>query len=165
MAKKYNIHANKSGFKIPESYFNSIETYTLTKLKLNSYLEKSGFKIPKDYFDDFKLETPKVESSSKVIRLQKWTRWTAAAAIVALAILGAFYIDYISPRKNLQFSDLDKEMIENYLDYNLESPDEFIDYRNTSVQSLVEENINTLNDQDIMEYLNDKLEDQDIGDD
>lgn len=165
MSQKHNIHEKNSEFKVPKGYFSSLEDSVLSKLKSDSYTEKTGFGTPKNYFTDFKLETPSKEKSGKVIRLREWSKWVAAASIVAGAIIGAIYIDSISPGKNLQFSDLDDAMIERYLDEHLETPEEFIDFENTSVQNIVEQNIITLNNQDIMEYLNDKLEDQDFDND
>lgn len=166
MTRKQNIHENKnSGFKVPKGYFDSLENSLLTKIKSDSYSEKSGFKTPSDYFTNFKLETPSEEKSAKVIQLRDWTKWMAAASIVALAVIGAMYIDSISPSKNLGFSDLDNDMIERYLDEHLETPEEFIDYENTSLENIIHKNIITLNNQDIMDYLNDKLEDQDYDDD
>lgn len=165
MAQKRNIHGKKPGFKVPEAYFNTLENSVLTKLKSNSYSEKSGFQTPKDYFRDFKLETPSEEKTVKVIPLKEWTKWMAAASIVACAVIGALYIDSISPVGNIQFSDLDNDMIERYLDDHLETPEEFIDYDNTSVINIVDQNIISLKDKDILEYLNDTIEDQDFDND
>lgn len=165
MKQKKNIQANKSGFNLPENYFDSLEDSVLAKLKSDSCAEKSGFSLPENYFADFKPETPSEEKSVKVIQLKEWMRWMAAASIVAFAVLGAIYIDSISPDKNIQFSDLEDDMIERYLDEHLETPEEFIDFENASVENIVEENILTLNDQDIMEYLNDKLDEQEFNDD
>jgi hypothetical protein len=160
MTRNKNIHENNSGYKVPKGYFDTLEESLVNKLKSSSYSEKSGFTVPTNYFSEFDLKTPSEETSPKVIRLKDWSKWIAAASIVAFAVIGAWYIDSISPGKNLQFSDLDNDMIERYLDYHLETPEDYIDYENTSVKKIVEENINTLNDQDIIEYLDDKLEDQ-----
>ncbi|SDG76192.1 hypothetical protein [Psychroflexus sediminis] len=165
MARPQNIHQKRSGFRIPKDYFSSLEASVLTNLKSDTYSKKTGFETPKAYLADFKLETPSEEKQTRVIRLKEMTKWIAAASIVAFAIVGAMYIDEISPKKDIQFSDLNNDMIERYLDTHLDSPDEFIDYENTSVKKLVEENITTLEDKDIIEYLNDKLEDQDFDND
>lgn len=165
MSQKHNIHVENSGFKVPEDYFSSLEDSVLTKFKSDSCSERSGFKTPSGYFTDFKLETPSEEKSVKIIPLKEWTKWMAAASIVAFAIIGAIYIDSISPTKNIQFSDLDKDMIERYLEEHLETPEEFIDYENTSVKNIVEQNMISLKDKDILEYLNDKVEDQDYTND
>ncbi|NEV94029.1 hypothetical protein G3567_07705 [Psychroflexus sp. YR1-1] len=162
MIKTKNIHAKKSGFKVPENYFETLETSVLSKLKSDACVKKSGFKTPEDYFANFKLETPSEEHQTRVIHLREWGKWVAAAAIVAFAIIGALYIDEISPNQDIQFSDLNNDMIERYLDTYLDNPEEFIDYENTSVNKLVDQNITTLEDNDIIEYLNDNLEDEDF---
>jgi hypothetical protein len=141
-----------------------LETTLLKNHKESVCTEKSGFKVPEDYFSSFELQTPKLEKEVKVVQLNNWTRWIAAAAIITFALISALYIDNISPGKNLEFSDLEDDIIEKYLDIHLETPDEFIDYDSTTLGNIIENNIITLNNQDIMDYLNDKLEDQDYDD-
>lgn len=164
MEENKNIHKEKFGFKVPKGYFNSLEDSLLEKVKSETTLHKSGFKVPEDYFTNFKVEFPTEEQPTKVIQFQDWSKWVAAASIIAISILGVLYIDTISPKNNVQFSDLDDEMIEKYLEYNLETPDEFIDFDNTSINTNLNFNITKLKDQDIIEYLNDKLDEQDFND-
>lgn len=162
MEDKLYIQDKKSGFEVPKNYFETLEDSLLNKIKSEAHTEKSGFKIPKDYFSNFEVKIPSEEKPVKVIQLKEWTKWMVAASIVAFAVIGALYIDRISPSQNIQFSDLNNDMIERYLDNNLETPDEFIDFENTSVENLVNQNITELNDKEIIEYLNDKIEDQDF---
>jgi hypothetical protein len=57
-------------------------------------------------------------------------------------------------------------MIEDYLDYTMENPEDFIEYENTSsINTIVNDNIVNLKDNDILEYLNDEIEDQDFEND
>jgi hypothetical protein len=164
MKHKSHINTSKSGFEVPEGYFDSIDQTMACKVKSKSENSNFGYKVPESYFKDFSLAVPLEESSSKVIKLKELSKWVAAASILAFAVLGALYINDISPDENLQFSDLDRDMIEDYLDYNLENPEEFIDYENTSsINSIVNDNIVNLKDNDILEYLNDEIEDQDYG--
>ncbi|MBZ9779145.1 hypothetical protein LB452_09430 [Psychroflexus sp. CAK8W] len=162
MEDNQHIQDRKTGFKVPKDYFETLEDSLLNTIKSESYTEKSGFKIPNDYFSGFKVNIPLEEKPTKVIQLKEFSKWMVAASIVAIAVIGALYIDRISPNQNIQFSDLDNDMIERYLDYHIETPDEFIDYENTSVKDLVNQNISKLDDKDIIEYLNDKIEDQDF---
>ncbi|PKG42336.1 hypothetical protein [Psychroflexus sp. MES1-P1E] len=164
MKHKSHINSSKSGFEVPEGYFDSIDQTMACKVKSKSENSNFGYKVPESYFKDFSLAVPLKESSSKVIKLKELSKWVAAASILAFAVLGALYINDISPDENLQFSDLDRDMIEDYLDYNMENPEEFIDYENTSsINSIVNDNIVNLKDNDILEYLNDEIEDQDYG--
>lgn len=164
MDDKKNIENQKSGFKVPKAYFDTLEDSILDHQKSESITDKSGFKTPDDYFSDFEMKTPSENHSSKVIKLQDWGKWVAAASIVAFTVIGALYIDQISSTQNIQFSDLDNDMIERYLDDNIESPEEFIDYENTSLDNIINKNLTTLDDEDIIEYLNDKIEDQEFED-
>lgn len=165
MLNNNTIQENKSGFKVPSGYWDTLEDSTLTHLKSRLVEQKSGFSVPKNYFDDFELQTPSKENTHKTVTLNTWTRWLAAASIAALAVVGALYIDHISPSKNLQFSDLDKDIIEDYLDEHLETPEEFIDYENTSIKTIINQNIISLQHQDIINYLDDKLDEQDYDND
>ena len=160
MDNSNNIRKNKNGFKVPEHYFESLENSISNQIKTQDISKKSGFHVPKNYFEEFTSELTNKNKKSKVIPLNAWNRWAAAASIIAISILGAIYIDTISPKKNLQFSDLDDDMIEQYFEYNLDSQEEFIDLENTSIKENLDTNISELNDQDIIEYLNDKLDEQ-----
>jgi hypothetical protein len=161
MNKSNNIQDKKSGFKVPENYFDSLENSVLDQIKSKEISKKTGFKTPQNYFSEFTVKLPVEKEETKVIALNSWTKWVAAASIIAVSILGALYIDSISPKKSLQFSDLDNDMIEQYFEYNLDSQDELIDLENTSIKGNLDTNISKLNDQDIIEYLNDKLDEQD----
>ena len=161
MDSSNNIQKNKTGFRVPVDYFESVENSISNKIKTMEMSEKTGFQVPENYFEEFTLELPTKSKNSKVIPLNNWSKWVAAASIVAISVLGALYIDAISPKKNLQFSDLDNDMIEQYFEYNLDSQDELIDLENTSIKGNLDTNISKLNDQDIIEYLNDKLDEQD----
>ena len=165
MSKDNNIYETKSGFKVPQGYWDTLEDSTYIQLKSKSVEKRTGFTVPKDYFKDFKPEHPTHEETIKVIPLATWSRWIAAASIIALAVLGALYIDSISPSRNIQFSDLDNEVIEDYLENHLETPDEFIDYNKTSIKALINQNIISLQSQEIINYLDDKLDEQDYNND
>jgi len=163
MKHKSHINTSKLGFKVPEGYFDSIDQTMACKVKSKSENSDFGYRVPESYFNDFSLSAPPKESTSKVIKLKELSRWVAAASILAFAVLSALHIDDISPDENLQFSDLDRDMIEDYLDYTMENPEEFIEYENTSsINTIINDNIVNLKDNDILEYLNDEIEDQDF---
>ena len=163
MKHKSHINTSKSGFKVPEGYFDSIDQTMACKVKSKSENSDFGYRVPESYFNDFSLSAPPKESTSKVIKLKELSRWVAAASILAFAVLSALHIDDISPDENLQFSDLDRDMIEDYLDYTMENPEEFIEYENTSsINTIINDNIVNLKNNDILEYLNDEIEDQDF---
>ncbi|MFN2262041.1 MAG: hypothetical protein ABR595_08270 [Psychroflexus sp.] len=171
MKNKANISGIKSGFKIPKGYFDDLESRFLEQ-KDNGFEEdkiSSGFKVPQDYFENFDLELP--EDSSKkqprVIQMTPWLKWISAACIIGFGLLGTLYIDSISQAKNnLEFTDLDNELIEDYIEHNIENPEDFIDFKETSdFNYLINENIVNLKDQDILNYLDEHLEDNELNND
>lgn len=171
MKNKTNISGKKSGFKTPEHYFDDLEARILKQTSKNSELEKiqSGFKVPEDYFENFSIELPQDsdKEQSRVIQLSPWLKWVSAACIIGFGLLGTLYIDHISqPKSNLEFTDLDDETIENYIDFNIENPEDYIEIDETSnFNHLINQNIVNLEDQDILNYLDEHLEDNDFNED
>jgi hypothetical protein len=159
-----NIQEKRTGFKVPKDYFESLDTTISKRIQNQSVSKKTGFKVPENYFDEFTVNLPQPQSAPKVIPINEWAKWVVAASIMAFAILGALYIDSISPKQDIQISDLDNEMIEDYLEFHLENPDEFIDSNSLSLDQMINDNLVNLENQDILNYLNDKIEDQDFED-
>ena len=164
MESSNNISEKRTGFKVPDNYFISLHESVFNKIQNDSVTRKTGFKIPDNYFGDFTIQTPESNSSPKVIALDGWSKWLVAASIMAFAILGALYIDRISPKQDVQISDLDQDMIEDYLDFHMENPDEFIDNDNLSLDQMINTNLVNLESRDILDYLNEKIEDQNFED-
>ncbi|WP_127845081.1 hypothetical protein [Psychroflexus aestuariivivens] len=171
MKNKTNISGKKSGFKIPEHYFKELEARILEQKSQDSETSNisSGFNVPKDYFENFNLELPydSDEKQPRVIQLTPWLKWISAACIIGFGLFGTLYIDSISqPKNNLEFTDLDDDMIENYIDYNIENPEDFIDLnKNSNFDDLINKNIVNLKDQDILNYLDEHLEDNEFNED
>ena len=72
MNKKYIHNIKKTGFKVPEDYFNSLEDDILTEITLKEKVSNSGFRTPKDYFktlEDVIIEKVTEQKTSKVISL------------------------------------------------------------------------------------------------
>lgn len=108
MNKEKFQHTKNSGFKVPEDYFDSLESKILDKAKMALPLESkidSGFKVPEGYFDNFK---PKAKSS-KVINLKKVLYISSIAA--AIVLLFALFI----PKSTPNFDGLETAAIETYL--------------------------------------------------
>lgn len=110
----------KSGFTVPENYFNTIENKLLTDLKLKSLDGKKQFTTPKNYFEN--LETTilaKVTSEenkqkeTKIISLQRFIPFTAAASIVFL--IGFYFVNY---NKTITLNDITTTDIENWYENN-----------------------------------------------
>lgn len=110
--KTQNNISKSSGFKVPKSYFKNFE---IQDLKSEKRKYKSGYSVPDAYFDDFKVEIP---HKSKVVQLNEKQKTIAIAASLLL-LLGSLLLGLIlkpqSPKK-LNFSQIDKSVIENYLE-------------------------------------------------
>lgn len=107
MSKKIQ-HIKSSGFKVPEGYFESLDSKLLDKTKTTSLLNNkpaSGFKVPDSYFENFNVK-PKKE---KVITLKQVLYISSIAA--ALVLLFTIFI----PRQEPTFDSLETATIENYL--------------------------------------------------
>lgn len=129
--------SNKSGFKVPKSYF---EDFEIKSLKVEEIQHKTGFSIPEGYFDNFKVEKPK---PAKVIQLNEFQK-TIAVAATLLVLLGTLLIGLLikpKPQQQLDFSKINKTEIMNYLedemmmdhDLYLESENLELDYSNNNL--------------------------------
>lgn len=107
MSKKIQ-NIKSTGFKVPERYFESLDSKILDKTKTTSLLNRkteSGFKVPDGYFENFNVK-PKKE---KVITLKQVLYISSIAA--ALVLLFTTFI----PREETTFDSLETATIENYL--------------------------------------------------
>lgn len=129
---------DKSGFIVPESYF---EDFKIKSLDADQQFDKSGFTVPKDYFANFKVDTP---NSSKLIRLSELQK-TIAVAATLLILLGTLLGGLlISPQaqNQLDFTKINRNEMMNYLedemmmdhDLYLESENLRLNYFNNSIK-------------------------------
>jgi len=111
MESSKNI-SKKSGFKVPESYFDDFDIQTL-KGKKQQHI--AGFSVPENYFENFEVQNPK---PTKIIRLNEFQK-TLAIASILIVLLGTLLIGLLTqpqPQRDLNFSKIDKSVIENYLE-------------------------------------------------
>lgn len=115
--KTPNLHRIKtSGFKTPETYFESLDATILEKLKETSTLntlKTSGFKIPETYFETLETKLLKKVQAPKVIPIwlsKKVIYVTAMAA--SLAILFGWFN---KTANTTSFDTLETTSIETYL--------------------------------------------------
>ena len=148
-----DTYQKKSGFKTPDNYFKE---FKVNKLDL---LTKDQFKVPSNYFEDFKVKTPQ---TSKVIPLKtKAIAFVSSmAAAVALIALAFNYNSKTAPQTT-HFSTIGSSEIENYIEYELENPEDYInssliiDFNNVESSKLSSE--------EIANYLGDDLYDNDYS--
>ena len=115
MNKKHIHNIKKTGFKVPEDYFNSLEDAILSEITLKEKVSNSGFKTPKDYFEaleDVIIEKVTKKDTSKVISLFSKKNLVYASSIAA-AILLLFNLSIFQTDSG--WSNLDTETVENYM--------------------------------------------------
>lgn len=138
---------NKSGFKVPENYFDDFEKRLLKKIESETLPKETGFKVPDRYFDTLedtllqRLHTE--EKSQKVIHLNSRSTWVYLTAIAAcFAIIVSILVRNESIVK--QMNSLKIASIENYID------EGYLDLDSYEVLALLDDedltNINVEND-------------------
>lgn len=155
MKEKKNI-PKQTGFKVPDNYFEDFKVdFSRNEVENSSTLEtikSSGFKTPENYLEDFKVEIPSAEKkTSKVISINRNKVFTfiSTAAAVALFILFIYKEDTIVP----EASELSRLAIEDYLEQNEFDFEIEIDYKNNANLSDFHSQLNTVDNEAILEYL------------
>ena len=155
MKEKNNI-PNKTGFKVPNTYFEDFKVdFSRNEDKNTSILssiKSTGLKTPENYFEDFKVNIPLEEKkATKVISIRRNKVFTfiSTAAAVALFILLIYKEDSVIP----EASELSRLAIEDYLEQNEFDFENEIDYKNNADLSDFHSQLNTVDNEAILEYL------------
>ena len=113
-----NLHNIKqTGFKTPDTYFESFDDILLNQLKLDTHLNDkiaSGFKVPEGYFETFDATVLKQlqKDEPKIITLSFWKKVAFVSGIAAsLAIL----LTVFNTSEDVTFESLETASIENYI--------------------------------------------------
>ncbi|NBC57461.1 MAG: hypothetical protein GVY05_04160 [Bacteroidetes bacterium] len=113
---KSNKHiSDKSGFKVPKSYF---EDFEIKRFDIEKHKQNSGFSVPENYFDDFEVKIPQ---QRKLVNLNEKQKSFAIAASLLL-LLGSLLLGLIlkpKPQQEFNFSKIDQSVIEDYLEYEM----------------------------------------------
>lgn len=112
--KKY-----KSGFKVPENYFDNFEKRLFNTIESETLPKETGFKAPDGYFDNLEdtllQKLNATEKPQKVISLNSRRTWVYLTAIAAcLTIIISMLIKDESIVK--QIDSIKTVTIENYID-------------------------------------------------
>ena len=105
----------KTGFKVPEDYFNNLEEQLLSATKLRDKNPSSGFAFPDGYFENLEeriiQQVPEAEES-KVISLfrNKYVLYVAGMAASILLLFNLSIFDH-----QTSWEDIDTETAENYV--------------------------------------------------
>ncbi|MFI2742858.1 hypothetical protein ACG2LH_08970 [Zhouia sp. PK063] len=152
-----NLH-NKSGFKIPKDYFQSLEEGLLTKLSEEKLPKKSGFKTPNGYFKQLENRILKQTTHKpKVIALYK-KAWYAVAATAAIIIAFLGYQNYTISKSSTDIASTEIMQYVNEGYINIDSDDIMALFDTQDLQN-VNLTSNNLKDSDIIDYLNDNIDD------
>ncbi|MFH4967350.1 hypothetical protein V8G61_04010 [Gaetbulibacter sp. M240] len=116
MMKKNKLNTiKKTGFKVPEDYFNNLEEQLLSAAKLRDKNPSSGFGVPDGYFETLEerimQQVPEAQDS-KVISLfrNKYVLYTAGIAASILLLFNLSIFDH-----QTSWEDIDTETAENYV--------------------------------------------------
>lgn len=166
---KYNP---RSGFKVPENYFEDFESKILDSFcqepNMVDTMEKdSGFKIPSDYFETLESKIyariENSESKGKVIPIHRTRKFYYYAAVAAIFV-GLISTQLFNPVQDNSFDSIELSAIEAYMDSGN------IDFNYNEISSMIYEedyvfdNItkSNLSDDAVFEYLNENIEDPSI---
>lgn len=157
---KNKLHNMKSGFKVPDNYFNQLEENLLSEISLKEHVSETGFNIPDGYFEMFKVEINEPASKTKVISLfSRKTMWYAAS-VAAIVILLINIPDF---KATDNFAAIDTESMESYMltnDYDAyELSELFIETKGFEAAILEE----SITDASLEDYLYDNAELEDIN--
>lgn len=140
-----NTDENRKGLRVPEDYFESIDTRLMTRLKANS---KKGLKVPEGYFEDFEVKPPRNKPDVRKLI------WLAAAASILL-FFGVKYTD--TNQTTLDWADLEQEEISSWIESDLV---ELNAYDIAEAYPEVELNAPNLSNEELNAYLNETELDQ-----
>lgn len=113
--KTNKLHTIKNtGFKVPESYFSSLEDAVCSDLMLNEIAPNSGYKVPDNYFgsiEDKITAAIKPQNEVKVIKLFTPKKiWYASAVAASILLMLTIFMD-----KNITVDSIETASIENYI--------------------------------------------------
>lgn len=156
-----------SGFKAPEGYFEGLKDDLMDKLskETSSLPDKGGFKVPENYFENLPKEIIEkvAKKESGVIRLKSYRKYFYAAASVAAILLLVINIEWKNT-SDFTFDDLAETEIEYYLEDNefgMSSYElaEVILEEDLEINNFLDAEMNeNLDDDNIMDYLEDNIE-------
>ncbi|MHA6280756.1 hypothetical protein ACXYMT_11295 [Salinimicrobium sp. CAU 1759] len=153
-------YSNKSGFKVPEGYFQDLESHLMERVTaVEKDFGQSPFKVPENYFEQLgdkvfeKLEDqPK---KGKVIPLFRRKTWSYIAGVAAVAAV-LFSSVIFNENGEIGFEDLDITAVENYLleSLDMDNPNAapYVDYELTASANP------NIDKEALFEYLNENIE-------
>jgi len=154
---------NKTGFKVPENYFEDFQEALLSELKLKESCANSGFKVPENYFetlDNKILKAVKDQKETKVIKLFNWKKIAYATPIAATVIimLGILF----NKNSSLSIDKIETASIENYILTEELEPNEMASLFSNEDLSEINFTNNNLNPETLEDFVLDNLDIEEI---
>lgn len=164
--KDLESHKINHGFKLPEGYFQELETQVMQRIRLEEKLsEKNAFAVPQDYFDTFESRVlkklHKEKPAPKVVSIFRSSTFKITASIAALFLL---FVSVFSLQKQQQMFSLDVLDAE-YISQMIES--DYFNFSDADIEQLIsieEINLSTteIPEEDLIEYLTDAFDNNDL---
>ncbi|GAB2772954.1 hypothetical protein [Salinimicrobium soli] len=169
MKEKQLPYHQKTGFKVPENYFQDFEARMMQKVtaeNTETKLTNNPFKVPENYFEEFESRLMnKVQEEPRQVKVvslfsRKHLSFVSGIAAV-LAIL--FYTTVLNSPSDSGYEDIDMVALENYLleTLELENPEEtpMINGREFSFASSANSN---LDNEAVLQYLQENIDEPSI---
>lgn len=90
----------KTGFKIPENYFENVDDAILNSISLQNKITNSGFNVPNDYFKTLENRIEKqinTKTKAKIIQFNSLWMRISVAAVVLLTFSVLYLKNYVNP--------------------------------------------------------------------
>ena len=162
MKKRRIEHIEKTGFKVPVTYFKDFEDTLLSELNLKDKVSATGFQVPEDYFeslDESIYSRASKNKQGKVIDLVSFKRTAYTVAVAASLVL--MFSVFFNKKEPLTLDSIETASIENYiLNEDLETTDIASLFSNVDASNLNDMDVN-LNSDSLEDYL---LENLDVDD-
>lgn len=165
---------DKSGFKVPDNYFENFEEKMMRSIGEKPALENipfqtnSGFKVPEFYFEDLENKIiSKAEGekkNGKLISLFTNTKlyYVAAIAAVFAGVISSVFFNPVNENftiDGLELSAIEQYIDEGYIDFNYNEISAFMAEEDYSFDDF---NTSGLSDEQVFEYLSENIEDPNI---
>lgn len=164
--KEKDLHNIKSGFKVPDNYFQDFEHRFMDRIaeldNEHSLPGNNPFKVPDNYFAQFEDRfNERLKSEPKEVKViplfrRKAFSYVASVAAVLLVIITSVVLN---PESDVTFKDLDVVAVENYLLETLDMSNPEDALLLSDQDAFLATSIgNTIDNDAVLEYLNENVD-------
>lgn len=168
MKGKKDTYQQKSGFKVPDDYFQNLEARLLNVVKegktvSENFSKTSGFTVPENYFEKLDdrilsgIETTPETSKVFTLLTKQQLIYAVAIAAVFIGIISTIFLQPIQTgsMESMELSALEDYIDEGYVDFNLTEISSFMYEEGYSPERFTTTNFNS---EAVLEYLNENVE-------